>query len=365
MKKIVIDARESGTTTGRYVDKLIEHLYKLNPEFYITIITKPSREDYIKKIAPGFKIVVSNIKEFTLSEQLMFCWLLKKLGADLVHFCMVQQPVLYRKNKLTSIQDLTTVKFVNKSKNYLVFKFKQFIYGMVIKKVTKQSRLVLTPSRFVKEDLIKYTKQPDNKFQVIYYAADPINETPKAIDKLKNKKFILFVGRSLEHKNLKRLILAFSLSLQKNPDLYLVLVGKKDSNFLMIENFVNQKGINNVIFTDFVSDAELKWLYRNCRLYAFPSLSEGFGLPGLEAMIEGAPVVSSNKTCLPEIYGNGALYFDPLDIGDIAEKLNKVLSDESFRAKLIKNGYNQVKKYSWNNLAEQILDIYRDVLKND
>ncbi|MCL5113399.1 MAG: hypothetical protein M1554_02885, partial [Patescibacteria group bacterium] len=122
MKKIVIDARESGTTTGRYVDKLIEHLYKLNPEFYIVVVTKPSREDYIKKIAPGFRVVTTNIKEFTFSEQLRFCWLLKKLRADLVHFCMAQQPVLYRKNKITSIQDLTTVRFVNRSKNYLVFK---------------------------------------------------------------------------------------------------------------------------------------------------------------------------------------------------------------------------------------------------
>ena len=362
MKKIVIDARESGTTTGRYVDKLIEHLYKLNPEFYIVVVTKPSREDYIKKIAPGFRVVATNIKEFTFSEQLRFCWLLKKLRADLVHFCMAQQPVLYRKNKITSIQDLTTVRFVNRSKNYLVFKFKQLIYGWVIKKVSKQSSLVLAPSRFVKEDLIKYTGLSENKFVVTYLAAEPINETPEIIDELKNKKFILYVGRPMEHKNLKRLILAFSLSLQKNPDLYLVLAGKKDSNFLMIENFVKQKDINNVVFTNYVSDAKLKWLYRNCRMYAFPSLSEGFGLPGLEAMVEGAPVVSSNKTCLPEIYGNGALYFDPLDIGDINEKINKVLGDESFRSKLIKNGYNQAQKYSWEKTAKQILNIYKDVL---
>ena len=94
----------------------------------------------------------------------------------------------------------------------------------------------------------------------------------------------------------------------------------------------------------------------------FPSLSEGFGLPGLEAMCHGAPVVSSNATCLPEIYGDAAAYFDPTDSHKIAVAINNVLTDTKLRAKLIQLGYNQVKTFSWERMAKQTLNIYKTIV---
>jgi glycosyltransferase involved in cell wall biosynthesis len=168
----------------------------------------------------------------------------------------------------------------------------------------------------------------------------------------------------MPHKNLGRLIDAFVVLQKTYPELVLVLAGKKDANYARHEERVRREGIYNVVFTGFVSEGQLRWLYENCAVYVFPSLSEGFGLPGLEAMVHGAPVVSSNATCLPEVYGEAAHYFDPLDTSDMAAKIGEVLYDEALRSNLIKKGKEQAAKYSWRRTAEQTLEVYEKALGN-
>jgi glycosyltransferase involved in cell wall biosynthesis len=128
------------------------------------------------------------------------------------------------------------------------------------------------------------------------------------------------------------------------------------------EAYFAANNYKNIIFTGFVEDEQLSWLFRNCRAYIFPSLMEGFGLPGLEAMNYGAPVASSSATCLPEVYGNAAHYFDPTDCDDIVRAINDILTNPAYRDKLIANGYKQVKKYSWRRMAEQTHTVYMDAL---
>jgi glycosyltransferase involved in cell wall biosynthesis len=140
--------------------------------------------------------------------------------------------------------------------------------------------------------------------------------------------------------------------------LKLVLAGKSDPNYKRIKQSVSDRDIKNVIFTGFISEGSLRWLYEHCAAYIFPSLSEGFGLPGLEAMVHGAPVVSSRATCLPEVYGDAAHYFNPLDVDDIVKAVNDVLTDEKLRQRLIAAGLVQAKKYSWQRMAEQTLAVY-------
>jgi hypothetical protein len=123
--KIVIDARESGTSTGRYVDKLVEYLHKLKPEFEIVILTESARLNFFREIASDFKVIKSDFKEFTFAEQTGLLKQIKKLRPDLVHFTMAQQPVRYKANKLTTVHDLTTIRFNNPSKNRSVFKVQQ------------------------------------------------------------------------------------------------------------------------------------------------------------------------------------------------------------------------------------------------
>ena len=364
MPKVLIDARESGSSTGRYIDKLIENLMKLNiSEYRFNLLTKPGRSGFLKDKIPNSFIVLSDVKEFSIDEQTKLNKQISKTGSDLVHFGMAQQPIRYKGDVITTIHDLTTLRFNNPDKNYLVFKFKQYVYGKVIKIAANKSKYVITPSEYVKKDLINYTGISGTKIKVTHEAADFIESDAKQFSKLVNKDFIMYIGRPTPHKNLKRLIEAHQLLLKDNPELYLSLSGKIDNNYLRIKKWVNKKKFNKIIFTDFLEDTELKWMYQNTRAYVFPSLSEGFGLPGLEAMVHGAPVVSSNATCLPEIYGDAASYFNPLDVSDMYEKINKVINDQELREKLIKKGYIQSKKYSWEKMARETLDIYKMALK--
>ena len=132
-----------------------------------------------------------------------------------------------------------------------------------------------------------------------------------------------------------------------------MLVGKRELHSKQLERW--SKKIDHhedIIFTGFVPDEELKWYYENARAYTFPSLSEGFGLPSLEAMAHGCPVVSSNATCLPEVCGDAAHYFDPEDIHEMAQKIDEVISNEALRKKLIEKGYENIKRFSWRKFAQ-------------
>ncbi len=360
--KIAIDARELRTSTGRYIEWLLHYLQKIDTLNDYVVLLKPKDVAGWQSSNPKFVAVACPHKEFTFDEQLGFKKQLDGLGADLVHFGMVQQPILYKGKVVTTIHDLTTVRFINPDKNPYVLKAKQQVYKQVIKRAARKSLAVITPSEFVKNDLVEFTGIKPEKVTVTYESADPITEKLEIVSGLESKKFIMYIGRPTPHKNLGRLIEAFVLLQKTNPDLRLVLAGKKDANYRRIEQGVVDRGIENVIFTDFVSEGQLKWLYENCQAYVFPSLSEGFGLPGLEAMIHGAPVVSSNATCLPEIYGEAAHYFDPLDVLAMAKAIDEVLTDPTLRKQLTDNGKQRTELYSWQRMAEQTLDIYKSVM---
>jgi glycosyltransferase involved in cell wall biosynthesis len=365
MSKIVIDARESGTSTGRYVDKLIEYLHKQKPNHEIIVLTKAKQIDLLRELAPNFKIIESRYKEFSFGEQIGLLRQLNQLKPDLVHFGMTQQPVLYKGNKITTIHDLTTARFDNPAKNILLFKAKQVVYKWVIKKVAKTSTFLLTGSRYVKQDVAQYAKLNPDKIFVTYEAADRILEPAQAVHRLAGKQFIMYVGRATPHKNLRRLVSAFEVLHKKHPQLMLVFAGKTDANYKRISEFVSERRLAaSVIFTGFIPEGELRWLYENTAAYVFPSLSEGFGLPGLEAMAHGAPVISSNATCLPEIYGDAAYYFNPKVVSDIAQKVHAVISKPSLAASLSSKGRAQVFKYSWRRMSQQTLNAYEAAIKN-
>jgi glycosyltransferase involved in cell wall biosynthesis len=150
--------------------------------------------------------------------------------------------------------------------------------------------------------------------------------------------YILYVGNDYPHKNLERLKLACEK--------------------------IRQDGLAHslILITGFVSEQELDDLYKNASLFVFPSLYEGFGLPPLEAMKRGVPVVSSNLTCMPEILGDAVLYFNPLNIDDMAEKIKNALTNRGLREALTKKGFEQIKKYSWPKMARETLEIYKNAI---
>ncbi len=360
---IAIDARIISTTTGRYVERLVTYLQEIDRTNQYTILVREKDQHYWKPSAKNFAVRVAEFDDYSVAEQAGFNSLLNELGADLVHFCMPQQPILYRGKKVTTFHDLTLVKTYNRDKNWLVYHAKQAIGKWIFKKVARDSNHIIVPSLFTKKELIEYAGVADNKITLTYESSDVSTVAPRRY-KLPFKRYILYVGNQSTYKNIARLGDAHQKLLEKYPDLGLVLVGKKNAGSDINERYFEKKRYNNILFTGFVSDAELSWLYAHADSYVFPSLMEGFGLPALEAMGHGTPVTSSNATCLPEIYGDAAHYFDPESVEDMVRAIDEVLSNESLRHQLSAAGYKQIKKYSWKKMAKETHAVYMRVLTN-
>lgn len=178
-------------------------------------------------------------------------------------------------------------------------------------------------------------------------------------------KYILFVGTLQPRKNIEKLVEAFSLIINHKSsvgDLSLVIVGKKGWLYEPILVSPAKYGVEEKVkFLDFVENEDLPSLYRNALCFVLPSLYEGFGLPVLEAMKHGCPVITSNVSSLPEAGGDAALYFDPNSASDIANVIEKVITDEKLRQEMVKKGYNQIKKFSWEKTAKETLKVLEDL----
>lgn len=361
MAHIAIDARIINSSTGRYVERLVTYLQDIDTENEYSILVPEKDKNFWKPRNTNFTVRTVNFDNYSLNEQIGFNNYLKKLNADLVHFCMPQQPVGYKGKKVTTFHDLTLLKTYNSDKNWLIYHTKQKIGKYVFKRVSQENNHIITISQFTKQELQSFFPVPDKAISVIYEASDISTVAPKKYQ-LPFKKYLLYVGQQSDYKNIKRLGDAHQILLAKYPDLGLVLVGKKNASALINEAYFKNKNYTNILFTDFVSDSQLSWLYSNAQAYVFPSLMEGFGLPGLEAMSYGTPVVSSNATCLPEVYGQAAHYFNPEDTSDIADAIDQVLSSDTLRTQLAKAGYKQIKKYSWKKMAKETHRVYMKVL---
>jgi glycosyltransferase involved in cell wall biosynthesis len=363
MKRIVIDAREYPSSTGRYIRNLIAYLEKTDQQHQYVVLLRPDDLKLYQPKNPNFTVAASRYKEFSFGEQIGFAWQLYRLKADLVHFGMTQQPLLYWKRSITTIHDITMVRFTDPTKNKLKFGFRQFVYKLVIWFAAHKSKRVIVPSEFVKNDLVKFARVNPKKVVVTYESANEITKTAQPVDGLNKYSYILYVGRPGAHKNLDRLVEAFAKLKTTQPNLHLVLAGRNDERYELLASKVQQLGVKDVYFTGFISEGQLRWLYEHASAYVFPSLSEGFGLPGLEAMQYGVPVVSSNATCLPEIYKDAAMYFDPLDVNDMAAKIESVLANKDQTVDdLINKGTALLKTYSWQKMAHQTLVEYAATL---
>ncbi|MBN2405760.1 MAG: glycosyltransferase family 4 protein [Coriobacteriia bacterium] len=359
MSRIVVDARSRGST-GRYAERLLHHLQSIDHENRYFVLVK-SDQDW-QPMAENFTRVVADVEDYSWQEQIRLLGTIRSLHPDLVHFTMPQQPVLHRGKTVTTIHDLTMLRFHNVTGNRLVYWGKLMVFRCLLYVVSRKSQALIAPTDWVKRDIERTLRVRPDKIHVTYESADPIPAEAGAIQALQDKSFILFNGNVFPHKNVRRLIEAYEQVKVTHPDLLLVIAGKLGEQGIRLQAEVEH--ITGVLFLGFVPDDELKWLMENARAYVYPSLSEGFGLPGLEAMLLDTPVVSSNATCLPEVYKDAAHYFDPLDVRDMANKISEVLADDSLRDRLIHNGQELLRTYDWGTLAKQTLSVYRSVIES-
>ena len=364
-KHIVIDARIRRASSGRYVDRLLEHLQDIDNTNRYTVLVEPG--DEWKPTNKNFKTFVCKYRKFSFNpiQQFTFARQLTKLKPDLVHFAMTgHQPIFYLGKQVTTTHDLTMFKFTRKGRlpgwlHWLRMKG----YWLLIWQGHWKAQKILVPTQYVRDAVAKFHLFTNRKIVVTLEASEPpIAGEAARPSAYTTGDFLLYVGSAFPHKNLRRLVKAFRLIKEQHPTLRLFLVGKKEYHAKRLEKWVAGQDVSGAVFTGFVPDAELKWLYENAAAYVFPSLSEGFGLPGLEAMVHGCPVVSSNATCLPEVYEDAAHYFDPLDVDDMAQKISEVIDNDKLRSSLVEKGRKQAAKYSWRRMAEQTLEVYNQVL---
>lgn len=362
---IVIDARSRPASTGRYVLFLMEHLQKLDNVNEYTILLRP--DDDWRPTAENFKAIPCSSPQFSVSplDQFQFAGLLYSLKPDVVHFAMTQQPLLYFGRIVTTTHDLTMFRYTRPGRHSHLFHFiRMRLYRFLFWWSHKKSKAIIVPTNYVAEDLAKLQPFTKKKITVTYESSEPpIKGKATPVEGVK-KPFIFHTGSPFPHKNIERLIKAFELLHESNPKLQLVLSGKVEQYFEKLQKKIKKSpAADNIIVPGWTSFSELKWLYQNAEAYVLPSLSEGFGLPGMEAMAHGCPLVSSNATCLPEVYGDGAFFFNPTDIDDMAMKIERVITDKVFTKALVEREKEQIKKYSWERMAQQTLDVYRNVAK--
>lgn len=362
-KHIAIDARIINSSTGRYIERLLTYLEKLDSPHQYSVLVRAKDVDYWKPRKDNFKIVVADYHQYSLAEQVRFYFFLRRLKPDLVHFCMPQQPLLYRGLSVTTVHDLNLLRIKeNEGMSKRTLRFKQRVFRRLLRKVVKRSAFVLTPTQYTKDDLLKFQSIPPYKVVVTYEAADLVSKKAEPTQRYVGKKFMIVVGRAESYKNQKGAIVAHHKLRKTHPDLHLVIIGNRDRTSRELEEWAYAKGYRKIEFFGFATDAQLAWFYTHCAAYVFPSYMEGFGLPALEAMKHRAPVASSNATCLPEVLGDAALYFDPSKPRDIAKQVSRILDSSKVRQELIRRGALQVKKYSWKRMAGQTLDVYNNAL---
>lgn len=368
--RIGIDARffgPFGKGLGRYTQKLILNLEKIDQQNdYFILLRQENWEDY-HPINPRFHKVLANYRWYSLAEQMGMLRTISSLHLNLMHFTHFNVPIFYRGDFIVTIHDLILTKYPTQRATTLgplLYFFKHWSYSLVIRQAIKRARKVIAVSECTKKDIMDHFQVDEDKIYVTYEAVDP----PKSIDKTDKRvltkfdikqPYILYVGNMYPHKNIEGLLKAFKdLSVVK-PGISLVLVGKEDYFVLRIKQLVEKLGISSrVYFPGFVSDEELPYLYALAKAYVFPSFYEGFGLPALEAMSYGTPVIASQESCLPEILGSAAAYFNPHDTTEMTRQMTKVLDDAALTENLKKSGFDQIKKFSWGKMVDQTLDLY-------
>ncbi len=379
--KIGIDARFFGSIgkgLGRYTQKLIENLEKISAQGgpnsgwdnqYYIFLRKENWNEYQPQRV-NFLKVLADVPWYGFREQFQLPKLLEKFDLDLVHFPHFNVPLFYKGKFVVTIHDLILFHYPTKRASSLspfLYFFKKIAHRLVIRNAVKKSEKIFAVSQYTKDDIKKYFGASQGKIEVTYEAIDPVRKIASdSVGKILKKygiikPYILYVGNAYPHKNLERLVLVFREIAKKHPHLHLVFVGKEDYFYKRLKKYVSQNFAKNVIFADYIPDEHLTPVYQEALLYVFPSLYEGFGLPPLEAMAENIPVASSSGSCLPEILGNAAIYFDPKAMSEMAETIKRAITDKELRQNLVQKGKEQIKKYSWEKMTRKTLEIYSNI----
>jgi len=376
--KIGIDARflgPEGAGIGRYVENLLLNLEKIDQKNEYRIFLKKSNFPLFNPKEPNFKKVLADARWYGVKEQILLPPLLVREKLDLVHFPHFNIPLLYPGRFVVTVHDTIKSEFWGKSsttKVLPVYLAKHVAYEIAIRQAVSRAKKIFTPSGYVKNKLAKDFKVKKEKIVVTHEAVDQsfIKAGRQDVGEGRSnqvlatygvkKPFILYVGNAFPYKNLDNLLLAMK---EVDPKIKLVYVSSRNAFAERFFRKGQQLGLSErIIMAGYIPDEDLMALYKLAECYIFPSFSEGFGLPALEAMAVGCPVVCSNIPVFKEVYEEAALYFNPKSPKDISDKISLVIQNQDLKNQKIGEGFEQVNKYSWKKMAEETLDVYRKVV---
>ena len=376
--KIAIDIRRmTEFGVGTYIRNIIRTLCRLDHENQYFLIGPPAKVQEIGVLPANFQTISAVAPERTVRGYREFRSALKGLNCDLVHI-----PNLFSVPRFMPCPYVMTVHDMleHMSRARQQTGFWGTWHMQMTKRVLRGASRIFAVSHFTRTEIEKLFEIPTSRIEVVYNAIDErfLRGHASAADReliaqryQVTYPFLLYAGRVSPHKNVVRMIEAFSAlktELDKDqayPDLKLIIIGDDLSGNPDLRRTVIRSGVqNDVRFLGFIPIEVLRIFYDSAKIFVFPSLYEGFGLPPLEAMAHGTPVVTSNVSSLPEVVGNAAVLVNPENVFEIMRALHRVLMDQGLRERMKERGYKQATRFSWENSVRRVLEAYRQVARD-
>jgi glycosyltransferase involved in cell wall biosynthesis len=367
--RIAIDARKlRDYGIGTYIRNLVRLLSRVDQTTEYRLLCREEDADVVRGLGENFQAVTEAAPGYSLREQIMVPLDLRRQKAALFHAPHYVLPPLTPCRAIVTIHDCIHLRFPQ----YLPNRFGYAYARGSLWAATRRANRILTVSEASKRDLLHYFRVPESKIDVIYNAIDErFDQAPSEdeINRVRERyqltdRFVLYAGNIKPHKNLERLIEAFQIFRRGGfEDVRLLVIGDQVSHYATLRRAVHRHQLHkHVRFFGFVPDETLAVLYRLASVFVFPSLYEGFGLPPLEAMASGTPVITSNVSSLPEVVGDAAVLIDPYDVEAIADAMARVLGDDALRARLSAQGVARARHFSWERSVRRVREIYEEVL---
>jgi glycosyltransferase involved in cell wall biosynthesis len=366
--RVAIDARKlHDFGIGTYIRNLLRHLARLDRESEFVLLVGESDMAVASHLGRNFRTVLESAPNYSFQEQIRIPWALHRERPDVFHAPHYILPVGVRCRSVVTIHDCIHLMFPQYLPNRMAYAYARASMWSAARK----SARILTVSEASKRDILHFFRVPAEKIEVVYNAIDERfwNRPDEGdVSRVRERyqltsRFVLYVGNIKPHKNLVRLIEAFDLVRKRGlDDVKLLIIGDEISKLPALRRAVHGHKLHKEVrFLGYVRDETLAILYRLASAFAFPSLYEGFGLPALEAMASGTPVVTSNVSSLPEVVGNAAVLVDPYDVEAIADGLIRVLTDTSLAGELSRRGLVRARDFSWERSVARTHEIYRQV----
>ncbi len=364
--RVAIDARKlHDFGIGTYIRNLLRHLARIDRENEYVLLCQQSDMGVAATLGENFRAVLEPADNYSIAEQIHVPWVLMREKPDVYHAPHYVLPVAVRSRSVVTIHDCIHLMFPQYLPNRAAYAYAR---GAMWSAARRSDR-ILTVSEASKRDILHFFNVPPDKISVVYNAIDErIWEEPPPEDIARvrerfqlDQRFVLYAGTIKPHKNLVRLIEAFA-QLRKGEfeELKLLIIGDEISKLPALRRAVHSYKLHkHVRFLGFLPDETLAALYRLASLFVFPSLYEGFGLPPLEAMASGTPVVTSNVSSLPEVAGDAAVLVDPYDVSSIVEGMRRVLSDSALANELRRKGLIRARDFSWARSVARTHEIYQ------